>query len=115
MSQPVVRISKGRFSPDQFAEVKRLIEDSATQLISPLSNLRGLLYYHAGVDPVTNTVVNVSVWEDLEAAKQMDTLQAMLAQRPVLENAGVTFDRIANYEPLWNIDRAGYSTAKSGN
>jgi hypothetical protein len=28
----------------------------------------------------------------------------MLAQRPILEGAGVTFDRIANYVPLWKIE-----------
>jgi hypothetical protein len=57
---------------------------------------------------MTSTVVNVSVWTDLDAAKHMDTLGPMLAQRPILERAGVRFDPIANYEPLWNID----STAK---
>jgi hypothetical protein len=45
---------------------------------------------------VTHTVVNVSVWRDLAAARQMETLGAMLAQRPVLEAAGVAFDAIAN-------------------
>jgi hypothetical protein len=29
----------------------------------------------------------------------------MLAQRPILEAAGVQFDRIANYEPSWKIER----------
>ena len=51
-------------------------------------------------------VVNVSVWESEEAAKQIDKLAAMLAQRPILEAAGVTFDRIANYKPLWKIEKA---------
>jgi hypothetical protein len=45
----------------------------------------------------------VSVWESLEAAHQMDTLQAMLAQRPLLEQAGVTFEVITNHETLWTI------------
>ena len=69
-----------------------------------LKQLRGLLYYHAAVDPVTHTVVNVSIWTDLEAAKQMDTLVAMIAQRPILVQAGVQFDPVANYEPLWTIN-----------
>jgi hypothetical protein len=56
------------------------------------------------VDPETSTLINVSIWEDLATAKQLDTLQPMLAQRPILEDAGVTFDRIANYEPLWTIE-----------
>lgn len=68
-----------------------------------------MLYYFASVDPVTNTVVNVSVWSDLAAAKQMDTLQPMLAQRPILEDAGVRFDRIANYQSCWTTDNRWFA------
>ncbi|MFH0344187.1 MAG: hypothetical protein ACHBNF_19165 [Chromatiales bacterium] len=103
---PVVRISKGRFAPERYEEVKRLIDESAAPLVPAIQQLRGLLYYHAAVDQSTSTIVNVSVWESLEAAKQMDTLQPMLAQRPILEAAGVQFDKIANYEPAWRIEGA---------
>jgi hypothetical protein len=34
----------------------------------------------------------------------MDTLAPMLAQRPILEAAGVQFDKIANYEPAWKLE-----------
>ena len=37
------------------------------------------------------------------AAKQMSTLAPMLSQRPILEAAGVEFDQIADYEPIWTI------------
>ncbi|HEU5227590.1 MAG TPA: hypothetical protein VFU49_07225 [Ktedonobacteraceae bacterium] len=106
MTSPVVRISKGRFASAQYDEVARLIQASADPLIPALKQLRGLLYYHAGVDPVTHTIINVSIWTDLDAAKQMDTLAPMLAQRPILEQAGVQFDAIANYEPLWTIHQS---------
>lgn len=106
MNTPIVRISKGYFSAEKYPQVRKLIDDSAKVLVPALENLRGLLYYHAAVDEATSTVTNVSVWEGLDAARQMDTLQAMLAQRPILEAAGVTFDRIANYEPLWKIEKA---------
>lgn len=99
----VVRVSKGRFAPEKYDEVRRLIQESAKPLVPALKELAGLLYYHAGVDPETNTVVNVSVWSSLDAAKQMDSLAGMLAQRPILEKAGVQFDRIANYAQLWTI------------
>ncbi|SRR5579885_149457 len=102
-TSPVVRISKGHFASAQYAEIQRLIEESAKPLVPALKRLRGLIYYHAAVDPVTSTLVNVSIWTDLAAAKQMDTLAEMLAQRPILEQAGVQFDPIANYEPLWSI------------
>ena|SRR5579884_4061446 len=111
MSAPIVRISKGRFEPPKYAQVRQLIDDSARPLVPAIKALRGLLYYHAAVDPVSNTLVNVSIWVDLEAAKQLDTLQAMLDQRPILENAGVLFDRIANYEPLWTIGQASSAQA----
>jgi quinol monooxygenase YgiN len=104
--QPVVRVSRGRFAPEKYAEVKRLMEEAATPLVPAIQSLPGLLYYHAAVDGSTNTVVNVSVWESEQAAKQMDTLAPMLAQRPILEGAGVQFDKIANYEPLWKIEGA---------
>lgn len=99
----IVRISRGTFAAEQHDQVRRLIDASAEPLVPALKQLRGLIYYHAGVDAATNTVINTSVWTDIDAAKQMDTLAPMLAQRPILEAAGVRFDRIANYEPLWSM------------
>ena len=104
MTAPIVRISKGRFAPENYQRVKDLIDQSAGPLVPAIRALSGLLYYHAAVDPETSTVVNVSIWESIDAAKQMDSLAPMLAQRPILEGAGVTFDRIANYVPLWKIE-----------
>jgi quinol monooxygenase YgiN len=106
-SSPVIRISKGRFAPGDCEKIRHLAQASAESLVPAIRQLRGLLYYHVGVDPRTSTFVNLSVWTDLEAAKQMDTLPAMLAQRPVMESNGVEFDPIANYEPLWKISTDG--------
>ena len=102
-SYPVVRISKGHFTSEQCDKIQRLIDESAQSLVPALKQLHGLIYYSAAVDTVTNTVINLSIWTDLTVAKQMDTLPEMLAQRPILEQAGVQFDKIANYEPLWVI------------
>ena len=82
---------------------ERLLLESEKALREPLSRLRGLVHYYVGIDRATGYLTNVSVWESLEAAHQMDTLQAMLAQRPVLEAAGVTFEVITNHETLWMI------------
>jgi hypothetical protein len=100
---PIVRISRGHFPSGQYEEVRRFNEVAAEPLVPAIKQLRGLLYYHVAVDPITNTVVNVSIWTDLDAARQMDTLAPMLALRPGAERAGVQFDPIANYEPLWII------------
>jgi len=108
--QPVIRISTGHFSPDRFDEVKRLLEESAVPLTPAILGLGGLLYYHVGVDSKTSTLVNVSIWKTEADAQQMDTLAAMLAQRPVLEGAGVRFEVIVNYLPLWKIE-AGWPTS----
>ena len=100
---PVVRISKGKFNVKDVEHAERLLVESEKALREPLSRLRGLLHYYVGIDRAAGYLINVSVWESLEAAHQMDTLQAMLAQRPVLEAAGVTFEVITNHETLWAI------------
>jgi hypothetical protein len=65
--------------------------------------LPGLLHYYVGIDRVKGQLTNVSVWNTLAHAHQMDTLLEMLAQRPILEAAGVTFEVITNHETLWTI------------
>jgi hypothetical protein len=100
---PVVRISKGAFDIAALAEAERLLAASESALREPLQQLHGLLHYYVGIDRERGYLTNVSVWETLEDAHQMDSLQAMLAQRPILEAAGVQFEAITNHETLWTI------------
>jgi hypothetical protein len=100
---PVVRISKGSMARDQLAEAERSLLESEAVLREPLQELNGLLHYYVGIDRELGYVTNVSVWETLEDAHQMDSLQPMLAQRPLLEAAGVSFETITNHETLWTI------------
>jgi hypothetical protein len=100
---PVVRISKGRFDPENAAQAERLLGASERALRVPLSQLSGLLHYYVGIDRVNGQVTNVSVWDSFASAHQMDSLPEMLAQRPILEAAGVTFEVITNHETLWTI------------
>jgi DNA integrity scanning protein DisA with diadenylate cyclase activity len=51
--QLVVRISKGRFAPEVYADVKKQIDESAMVLVPAIQALTGLLYYRAGVDENT--------------------------------------------------------------
>ena len=99
----VVRVSKGTFDLADLPAAERLLTESERALREPLSLLTGLLHYYVGIDRVAGALTNVSVWESLEAARQMDTLQAMLAQRPLLEAAGVRFEIITNLVTLWTI------------
>jgi hypothetical protein len=100
---PVVRVSKGRFDSNNGAEARRVLVDSEEALREPLQALNGLQRYYVGIDEERGYVTNVSVWDSLADAHQMDTLQPMLAQRPVLEAAGVRFEAITNHETLWTI------------
>jgi hypothetical protein len=102
----VVRISKGSFAPTDLAEAERLLGESEAALRSALEALPGLIHYYVGIDRQHGYMTNVSVWDSLEHARQMDTLPAMLAQRPILESAGVRFEVITNHETLWRIGPA---------
>src|SRR5882724_6303634 len=101
---PVVRISKGRFDVERLAEAEALLGASERALRVPLQNLPGLLHHYVGIDRQQGYLTNVSIWDTLEHAHQLDTLQAMLAQRPLLEAAGVAFELITNHETLWEIE-----------
>ena len=99
----VVRISKGRFDASKAAQAERVLASSEQALLAPLSRLPGLLHYYVGIDREKGYLTNVSIWDSLTNAHQMDTLAEMLAQRPILEAAGVTFEAITNHETLWTI------------
>ena len=101
---PVVRISRGSFKPENFEQVKARLDASQTALVRPIRELNGLLHYYAAIDPISNTIVNVSIWETLSDARQMETLTPMLALAAEFIQLGVSFERpISNYETLWTI------------
>ena len=99
----VVRISKGTFELSRTVDAERLLRESELALRDALLGLPGLLHYYVGIDRSRGQLTNVSVWDSLEHAQQMDSLKAMLAQRPILEGAGITFEVITNHETLWSI------------
>jgi hypothetical protein len=100
---PVVRISGGSVASGRLADAERMLQESEAALREPLQELHGLLHFYTGIDRQLGRVTNVSVWQTLEDAHQLDSLQAMLAQRPVGEAAGVSFETITNHELLWTI------------
>jgi len=100
---PVVRVSKGKFDLENLAEAEQLLAASEVALREPVQQLTGLLHYYSGIDREQGYLTNVTVWETLQDAHQMDSLQPMLAQRSILEAAGVHFETISNHETLWAI------------
>jgi hypothetical protein len=101
---PVVRLSRGSFDPANFMEVRRRLEDADQVLVPAIQRMRGCLHHWAGVDPISNTMINVSVWASLEDAKHMETLAPMRALAEEFVRLGVMFERpIANYETVWSV------------
>ena len=100
----IVRISKGSFPPDRAREAEEALAASETTLRPAIESMPGLLHYDVAIDRAEGQLTNVSVWDSLEHAQAMSSLQAMLAQRPILEGAGVTFEPITNHDALWSIN-----------
>jgi hypothetical protein len=58
-----------------------------------------------GADEATSSLTNVSIWVNLDAAKQMDTFQPMLDLGKAFVEKGATFERpIMNYATLWQLN-----------
>jgi hypothetical protein len=101
---PVIRLSRGSFDPERFTAVRNRLDESEATLVPGIKSLRGCLHFWAGVDPVSNSMLNISVWATLEDAKQLDTFAPMLALATVFTQLGVKFERpITHYDTLWEI------------
>jgi quinol monooxygenase YgiN len=99
----IVRISKGSFPPDRLGDAEDALTGSEAALRDALVAMPGLLHYYVAIDREQGQLTNVSVWDTMEHAHAMYGLPEMLAQRPVLEAAGVTFEAITNHETVWTI------------
>jgi hypothetical protein len=100
----VLRLSRGPFPAEKYAIVRARLETAQSSLVPAIEALRGCLHYWAGVDQVSNTMVNISVWASLHDARQMEALAPMLALASEFSTLGVQFERpITNYESLWEI------------
>ena len=104
MSEPVVRVSQGFFDAQQYDIVAAKLKEGRAFLEPALRALPGLIHYYVSIDSVSNSMVNVSIWESLQAAQQLNTLKEMLAQRAIFVALGIKFQPIRNYSGLWSID-----------
>jgi hypothetical protein len=105
-SQTVVRVSILRCDPGRFAEFKRMMSDSETLLAPGIKAMRGCIAYVAGADQETSSLSNVSIWDNLQDAKQMEHFQPMLDLGKRFLDAGATFERpIMNYATLWHLGK----------
>ena len=102
--QPIVRVSIIRCPPDKFAEIRQMMIETEKVLRPGIEAMRGLLTFYAGADEMTSSLTNVSVWADLDAARQLDHFQPMLDLGKQFVANGATFERpIMNYATLWQL------------
>jgi hypothetical protein len=100
----VVRISTGRFDPENYEAIRLLLDRSQAVLAPAIRALRGNRSYYVGIDRENGAISNVSVWDSLDDAMQMASLQPMLDLAKSFVDAGVRFDRpITNHETLWKL------------
>jgi hypothetical protein len=105
--QPVVRISIVRCAPDRFADIRKLMIESEPVLRDGIAAMAGFLKFYAGADEATSSLTNVSLWADLDSARQLDRFQPMLDLGKDFVAAGATFERpVMNYLPLWQLEPA---------
>jgi hypothetical protein len=102
---PIVRVSRGSFLPEKYEAIKTRLATAQTTLVPAIRQLSGCLHYFAAIDQESSSMINVSVWQSLADAKQMQSLGPMLALAEDFTREGVSFERpIINYETLWAVD-----------
>ena len=101
---PVVRVSILRCAPDQFAKFERMMAEAEAVLAAGIRAMRGCRAYFAGADQATSSLTNVSLWDTIEDARQMDRFQPMLELGKRFAAEGATFERpVMNYATLWQL------------
>ena len=105
---PTVRVSVLRCQPQHFAELKKMMAESMAVLEPGIRRMRGLVRFYAGEDEAVSSLTNVSVWQTLEDAKQLDTFQPMVDLGKAFTAKGAIFERpVMNYASLWEIAPEG--------
>jgi hypothetical protein len=103
--KPVFRVSRGSFPPEKFEAVRKAFAASRATLEPATRRLRGHRATYTAIDAASGSIVYVSFWDDIDAAKQLGTLPEMQAAGAELIKLGVEFERpIINYETLWSIE-----------
>ena len=102
--QPIIRVSILRCQPEKFLEFRQMMIEADSVLRPGIEAMTGLIALYAGADEATSSLTNVSIWETLENARQLDTFQPMLNLGKTFVEKGVTFERpIMNYATLWQL------------
>jgi len=105
MDAPVIRISIGKFDPEQAAIVEARLRGSKESLESGIRAMKGNLAFYAGIDRTNHAMHNVSVWETVADANQMAAFAPMRALAAEFTALGVRFEQpILNFDTIWQFD-----------
>jgi hypothetical protein len=100
----VVRVSVLRCKPEDFAGLRDMMTAALAPLEPGIARMPGLVHFYAGADEATSSLINVSIWNSLENAKQLDTYQPMLDLGRAFVAKGAIFERpIMNHTTLWEL------------
>ena len=100
----IVRISRANFEPERAADIELRMRRASDSLSPALRRLTGLVSFYAAVDAASGTMVNVSLWQTLDYARQLDSLAEMQALATEFVAAGARFERpIINYDSMWTV------------
>jgi hypothetical protein len=106
MSDPVIRVSIVRCDATKFALLRRMMLDAEAALRPGIEAMPGLLAFYAGADEENLSLIQTSVWDTLEHARQLDTFQPMLDAGKRFVDEGARFERpIMNYASLWRFGK----------
>jgi hypothetical protein len=107
MTLPVVRVSILRCDAAAFDMFRRMMIEAEAVLAPGIGAMRGCRAYYVGVDQASLSLSNVSIWDTIDDARQMERYQPMLDLGRQFSEAGARFERpIMNYSTLWQIEPA---------
>jgi hypothetical protein len=99
-----VRVALIRCSPENFALISDKMEKSEKALRPGIEAMPGLLAFYAGADAETLTLTNVSLWDSVEHAKQLDTFAPMVAlAREFIADGGRPERPVMNHVMQWSF------------
>lgn len=100
----VVRVALVRCDPENFALISDKMQESEKELRPGIEAMPGLVAFYAGADSETLTLTNVSIWDSVEHAKQLDTFAPMVAlAREFIADGGRPERPVMNHVMQWSF------------
>lgn len=100
----VIRVALVRCDPENFVLISDKMQESEKELRPGIEAMPGLIAYYAGADAETLTLTNVSLWDSVEHANQINTFEPMsrLAQ-DLIDHGGRPERPVMNHVTQWSF------------